>query len=847
MKKTLVPIIIIFAISILNINANALTDSEISDFLRSTLTLPDRVDYTDDFYEANIAATLAARKEMPWGKTIPDREFLHFVLPVRVNNENPDLSRPIFYNELKDRVKNLSIKDAILEVNHWCHEKVTYQPSDARTSAPLATVCNALGRCGEESTFTVAALRSVGIPARQIYTPRWAHTDDNHAWVEVWADGQWYFLGACEPEPVLNLAWFNDPAARGMLMATNVAGDYDGPEEKLFVRPYTTRINVTSNYAPVESLQVEVLHSDGSPAKNAKVNFCLYNYAEFYPVASKTADNDGKASLNAGLGDMIIIATDGDRFGIAKGNSALKEPVRLVLDKDANSIFSFDFDIIPPAPISKSVDVSDGLREANNRRLQKEDSIRNAYTSTFATNADGYRIAERLGLDSDRFANLLVKSRGNHVNLVKCLENLSDPDRNRAFNLLMNVTEKDLHDITPEVILSHIAAGPARFKVSDEIYDKYILSPRIENEGLRAWRKPLMLIAESGEFGSKPEDLIQWIDKNIGDIGVENPFNLRISPEGVLKSRKADPVSRDIFFVAASRAMGFPAMIDPITSDAMFMDETGKWITARFNDLKNTTDKRPIAKKGFLKVNFTPENHIIDPKYYSQFSISKIIDGEMHQLEFDENGTLSSLFSSPVELEEGQYILTSGQRLANGGVLSHSEVFRINPGETRNIHLKIRHDESELAVIGSLNAENIYHDLSAGTDKSILSTTGRGYYILGFITPNHEPSVHALNDISAAAASLEAYGRPILLLFDTPESASRFRSERYPNLPANVRFGIDMDGVSRNEIIQSLHMENADNPLFVVADTFNRIIWESDGYTIGIGERLSDILSRLTP
>ena len=81
-----------------------------------------------------------------------------------------------------------------------------------------------------ESTFTVAALRSIGIPARQVYTPRWAHTDDNHAWVEAWADGKWYFLGACEPEPVLNLAWFNEPASRAMLMHTRAFGDYEGPD-----------------------------------------------------------------------------------------------------------------------------------------------------------------------------------------------------------------------------------------------------------------------------------------------------------------------------------------------------------------------------------------------------------------------------------------------------------------------------------------------------------------------------------------------------------------------------------------------------------------------------------------
>lgn len=132
-------------------------------------------------------------------------------------------------------------------------------PSDARTSSPLASVRTAYGRCGEESTFTVAALRAVGIPARQVYTPRWAHTDDNHAWVEAWVDGEWHFLGACEPEPVLDLAWFNAPASRGMLMHTNAFGNYDGPEEVVGRTPCTTEINVTANYAPVAPVTVRVL------------------------------------------------------------------------------------------------------------------------------------------------------------------------------------------------------------------------------------------------------------------------------------------------------------------------------------------------------------------------------------------------------------------------------------------------------------------------------------------------------------------------------------------------------------------------------------------------------------
>lgn len=174
-------------------------EKEAMSFLYAYMPTADIADYPGSFFLENVRTSFLAQKEMPWGAIIPEEVFRHFVLPVRVNNENLDNSRMVFYEELKDRVKGLSLHDAVIEVNHWCHEKVIYTPSDARTSSPLASVKTAYGRCGEESTFTVAALRSVGIPARQVYTPRWAHTDDNHAWVEAWVDGKWYFLGACEP------------------------------------------------------------------------------------------------------------------------------------------------------------------------------------------------------------------------------------------------------------------------------------------------------------------------------------------------------------------------------------------------------------------------------------------------------------------------------------------------------------------------------------------------------------------------------------------------------------------------------------------------------------------------
>ena len=199
-------------------------------FLLAYAPLSDLADYDAGFFLENVRMSLKARKERSWGMDIPEDIFLHFVLPVRVNNENLDSFRILLYSELSKRIKGLGMKQAALEINHWCHEKVNYKGSDARTSSPLASMKTSWGRCGEESTFTVAAMRTAGIPARQVYTPRWAHCDDNHAWVEVWIDGKWYFLGACEPEPDLNMGWFAGPAKRAMLVHTRAYGYYFGNE-----------------------------------------------------------------------------------------------------------------------------------------------------------------------------------------------------------------------------------------------------------------------------------------------------------------------------------------------------------------------------------------------------------------------------------------------------------------------------------------------------------------------------------------------------------------------------------------------------------------------------------------
>lgn len=842
--------------------ARAVTDAELNrDKLLKTLyagmTPADSVSYSRDFYLANIDASIDAMQSMPWGKKVPRKEFEHFVLPLRVNNESLDSARVVFYRELAPRVKNMSMSDAALEVNHWCHEKVTYQPSDGRTSPPLSAVSQAIGRCGEESTFAVAALRSVGIPARQIYTPRWAHTDDNHAWVEVWTDGKWHFLGACEPEPVLDLAWFNLPASRGMLMSTKVAGQYPGPEEILARTPVSTEINVTSNYAPTRIARVRVLDKEGRPLKDAVVDFCLYNYAEFFKLATKKTDANGEASLLCGQGDLLVWASRDGNYAIAHSTPA--DPL-VTLALDSRPEIDMKLTLTPPPASTALPQVTPEQRDLNNRRFAYEDSVRLAYTSTFLNDDTARALALELGEDPERIAPLLVKMRGNHGALTAALRRYpaGSPQREKAVLLLENISEKDLRDMESEVLADAVEFAPERpADMPVEIYGRYVLSPRIDREWLTPFRESFLAAIPAKTmkvWRSDPRLIRDWLLKNLADGTSRNPAAIRMDPRAAISSRLADKVNLPILFTALARTVGIPARIDAVTGHTQYLPVLKKsakssepiWNDIDWEPAKKSADSNAgLASKGYVTFDYTPSALIPDPKYFTHYSISAIDGGRLRLLEFEDFLPLSSLNASHQPLDAGRYLLVTGQRLADGSVLSHSRTFDVAAGNTVRVPLAIESDESALQVIGNLNAEDLYHDLGLGKEKSILSTTGRGYYVLSLVRPGHEPSAHLLNDLAAAADRLDAAGVKILVLFASEDDWKRFDRDAFKGLPECVVFGIDRDGKIAGEISESLHLQNAERPLTVVADTFNRIVYMTQGYTIGMGNTLVGVLHRL--
>lgn len=812
-------------------------------FLYAYMPIGDITDYSGDYYLMNVKYSLQARKEMPWGKTIPEREFRHFVLPVRVNNENLDESRRVFYEELKDRVKNLPLYDAVLEVNHWCHEKVIYTPSDSRTSSPLASVKTAYGRCGEESTFLVAALRSVGIPARQVYTPRWAHTDDNHAWVEAWVDGKWHFLGACEPEPVLDLGWFNAPASRGMLMHTKVFGRYNGPEDVMSRTSGYTEINVINNYAPAVQATISVTDSTGMPVKEAKVDFKIYNYAEFYTVASKHTNDKGQTSLTAGKGDMLVWATDGSLFGYGKLSFAKDTALTIVLNKHAGDVSVLPLDIVPPVENAKIVEVSPEQRAENDRRMAQEDSIRNAYTATFMTPERVVTIAQELGMDQAELTSLLIASRGNYNEIIQFLQDTPAELRPQGLQLLKVISAKDLRD-TPAAILSdHLKNTPV---TENPFFDVCIMNPRIANEMLTAYKDFFRKAVDpklAQQIQEDPAVWTQWCIRNITIKDELNPQSIPMMPEGVWKSRTADQHSRNIFYVAVLRSLGIAARIDEVTGKTQYAGKDGKWQDVDFDA---TT---PVnIPQGELTASYKPVKALSNPVYYSHFTISRYNNnGEFQLLTFPEDNTSNweNLLKKPLLLDTGYYMMVTGTRLANGGVLSNVTFFNIRKDKKTNVELLMRENPDDVKVIGNLNSEALFLPAGKTEPQSILQTTGRGYFIVGILGARQEPSTHALRDIAALKKDFEEWGRGIVLLYPNEQQLNSFHANEFPALPATITFGIDRENAILKMIRENMKLSNDNLPVFIIADTFNRVVFISQGYTIGLGEQLMKTIHKL--
>ena len=751
-------------------------------FFYGTMPLRDAGEYPFEIFLSYVRHALWLRKTIDWCKKLPEDLFVHDVLYYRINSEDISDCRSFFYEQLKDRIAGLDEYQAAVEINYWCVEHATYEMADDRTAGPMTMYRSGKGRCGEESTFTVTALRSVGLAARQVYTPRWAHCDDNHAWVEVWVNGEWHFLGACEPEEKLDRGWFTGPAGQALLIHSRTFGDYAaGKREEVIGRDGAVVChNVTASYTKTRKLRIQVRKQDNTPAAHAQVSVEILNMAEYFPAAVLETDEQGETSIRLGLGDIRLQARSEGKF------------VERYCNLAEDGVGAADADCAVTLVLKDSeAGMKDALSgvsacEWHLAKLcaPKEVVVRESVLSEEEVSRGTRRLADAVKLREERFDQLTRHAIAVHPEeeermrvagenaeeLTAFLEKDDNPDRKK---LLDSLTKKDNKDLRAEVLEDHLSAK--RGSWPEDIHVQDLLCPRIWLEEIGAYRSYIcsVLTAQEQEaFASNPELIWNYVNQNITDIPEEEYNTLCASPIGCLKLKMGSAVSRTILFIAICRSLNIPARLDK----SLMLPEY--WADGAFH----VPVSRAQASKGTLLLRNIPGKEWIYAQHWTLGRLEKD-----HFVTMNHAGLVFEKETLELLLPVGIYRLIAVKRLLNGDQEAAELLFAIEkekqtelympdfektdgvmpweknsvPDESQSCRKLQNKNNSLREEIQSCLLRDILLQRADGTLCSLEKLVSGKRSILAFLEIGAEPTEHVLNEVLALEKSAKGNSKGI--------------------------------------------------------------------------------------
>ncbi len=800
-------------------------------YIYSYLPLSDLANYDGQLFLKLVRDAIKARNIFSWGRAMPEDIFLNYVLAVRINNEDLTDHRSIFLDELQARIGHLDLEDAVLEVNLWCYEKATYQSTDSRTVSPLTIVRRAFGRCGEESTFTVSALRSVGIAARQCYTPRWAHSDDNHAWVEVWIDGSWHYLGACEPEAVLNKGWFSQPARRGMLIESRIFSSLLGEEKVVKQGSGMTLINVSDLYFPSVQLRIKI-KDHGEICSGVDVDFCVLNYASMAAIVRLTTDDQGEVSFECGQGDLFVRAMKGSMY-LEKKVSLQDGDLEVVMDfRDADPNKSFDLYMKAPQDVAIEEQFVDPTLEAELEiKKHAAEEKRIAFIETFYSEPDPDRPDK--GSLAWRRDKALADSLGNHEEIKHFLdEQESGFDLAIKLDLLEALNYKDLSDITADICLHHLEAA-AIFKddYPKEVFNTSLLNPRIGMEMISKWRMLTNYFDEAllDGFRQNPVRIWDYINSNIKDAGDLDYQTIMANPVGLYELGIGSHLSRRIFTIAMARSLGIPARINREDYHLEYFKDNS-WL--RF------TGEQDIALEHIRSAKLTLKKEDLEEaiEYGTHLSLARLNQNGVFDTlayygqAFDEDGL--SLF----HLEPGMYQLLLCRRLPSGDMLAKVERFSLDAHTdlVKTISLPVDDTVKKSYAFELLGLADGFYEV------------GQERLVLALLQPAAEPTEHFLNECLDHSDLVEAVQASMTFVLRSAEELDNPKLqmvlERFPKIKLKY---IEDEGRFDSYVEDSFNayeLTNRQLPLLVNTNAAGKVELAISGYQVGSVAMLLDSL-----
>ncbi|HOX24734.1 MAG TPA: transglutaminase-like domain-containing protein [Candidatus Krumholzibacteria bacterium] len=686
--------------------------------------------------QEHVAFACAARRQAPWRDQLSDDLWLHYVVPHRVSQEPVQPWRGRLARELAPLVAGCgSMEEVALAVNRWCRQHATYTPTSSRDQGPLTTLAHGLGRCEEEMILTICALRAAGLPARPCSTPYWTFTDDNHAWVEVWADGRWHYAESCDDRACLDDAWFSGPASRAGFVRSQAYGEFTPAGEPLYrAADGATIVNSTAVYTRPFTLRATVA---GAP--DAPIHVNVLNYGTLRAIARL----EPGACLDLGPGEYALTAaSDGEMLlRVVRGEAGGAVTVELGRDDRYDLVASAPFWLRypePPAPPARALDLVSGAELARHRQLV---AVRAAERRKVRElDAEEKALVDSLPAPlRSRWDAILAKPLDSPSVWVRMLSWADDPEQREALTaFLAAADDKDLlewseRDVRAQVTAAlsvrdavHEAWGRA---VPDSIWREGVLPGRIADEPGCDWRTalPVWRLAASADA-----TLAAWIADFAArlEVAPDGPLGQPLAPHQTWRLRAARRTDLEVCFVGLCRRAGVPARwrlgrveiwdgdwreVDPLAPDPQRPNEAGP------------------AGRGWLHVSLTRGGlPVANAEPYRHFMVAEPGDGVLEHRWWD-------LHLGLQPLDAGDYVLGAVTRVPGGSACGRLRSFRVEPGDTTRVSLPLDVDTAgwdPAVLVETALIEPLERALAAGAGDG--SVAGAGPTVMLLATPGED-------------------------------------------------------------------------------------------------------------
>ena len=750
-------------------------------------------------------------KENPQIADMPEDIFLNYVLFHRVNEEEIAPCRTFFRTEIGTRIQGMNFREAALEVNYWCAEEATYHCTDDRTLSALSVYRRGNGRCGEESVFTVNALRSVGVPARQVYAPKWSHCDDNHAWVEIWCDGKWYFLGACEPEEILNKGWFTNASSRAMMIHSRIFDTKILEGEVIGRDGMVTMLNELKRYAVTKEITVSVKDDQGLPVEGAEVSFEVLNYSEYAPIAEKETDENGRAVLTTGLGSLHIsvrACCNEEWLHAEKAmNTETEDSCEICLrHQTAGENAGYEkwtaADMFAPHDAPVNTDMPDSeQKERGNKRLAAANAHREQ------------KVRNWRNPECERF----LQKEVNRIEKAVAASYRED--------LLNVLTEKDRTDCLSDVLEEHLdLAISYHGMMNRDTFVSYVLNPRVDDEVLQKYRREIknkFSRDEKQELRNDPSQIWKLVEKAVVSRPEKERSSVITTPAGCLNTCTGSFLSKKILFVAMARTLGVPARLNPHDRSMEYM-ENEKFVPVLAKTEKNST---LILKSG----------EDTQWKYFQNWSIAKLENGRYVSLKLGTEAFENQHMNLP--LESGKYRILTSNRLPNGNMFANEYHFEIQPGETKEIDLVLREADLE-DMLENISMPEFTLRREDGSTVKASELTADGKHILAFLEEEKEPTEHILNEMMEQEEAFAGYAEKIIFVVRSKDALETPTLSKALKKLKNVQIYYDDFSEIINTLGRRMYVDPDKLPLIIVTNGSLNGIYATSGYNVGTGDML---------